>query len=344
MVKPGQTDLAVAIPEILNQNPSALVLADVGRLPADVYDPLQAWINRGGTLIRFAGPRLAAAPADDPLVPVILRQGERALGGALSWAEPQPLADFPTFGPFAGMPRPEGILVKRQVLAEPTPDLAARTWASLADGTPLVTVEETGAGRIVLFHVSAEATWSDLPISGTFVEMLRRIVQLTRVGAAEAAGGQATAPALPPFRLLNERGALTAEAGAAKPLSLGPTVPRPQPSTTRLAFTAPKTASPRSTFCRPRPRSVHFRHRPADRRPRPDGRHRSDPAEAEPSDPRLPAAGRRQPDRALHGRRVFPPAEARTSCCRIHSGDCHVTGCHHHARTGAGAVGRCQAR
>lgn len=225
VVKPGQTDLAVAIPEILAQNPSALVLADVGRLPADVYDPLQAWINRGGTLIRFAGPRLAAAPSDDPLVPVILRQGERALGGALSWAEPQPLADFPSFGPFAGMPRPEGILVKRQVLAEPTPDLAARTWASLADGTPLVTVEETGAGRIVLFHVSAEATWSDLPISGTFVEMLRRIVQLTRVGAAEAQAGQATAPSLPPFRLLTERGALTAEAGTAKPLSLGPDRP-----------------------------------------------------------------------------------------------------------------------
>ena len=225
VVKPGQTDLAVAIPEILNQNPSALVLADVGRLPADVYYPLQAWLRRGGTLIRFAGPRLAAAPADDPLVPVIMRQGERALGGALSWAEPQPLADFPAFGPFAGMPRPEGILVKRQVLAEPTPDLAARTWASLADGTPLVTVEDTGAGRIVLFHVSAEATWSDLPISGTFVEMLRRIVQLTRVGAAEAQGSQSTAPSLPPFRLLNERGALTTEAGTAKPLALGPDRP-----------------------------------------------------------------------------------------------------------------------
>ncbi|PYB75551.1 DUF4159 domain-containing protein [Rhizobium wuzhouense] len=229
VVKPGQTDLAVAIPEILKQNPSALVLADVGRLPADVYAPLQAWIERGGTLIRFAGPRLAAAPADDPLVPVMLRQGERALGGALSWAEPQPLADFPTFGPFAGMPKPQGILVKRQVLAEPSPDLAARTWASLADGTPLVTVQEKRAGRVVLFHVSAEATWSDLPISGTFVEMLRRIVQLTRVGAAQTDTAQSTAPALPPFRLLTERGALTAEAGTARPLSLGPD--RPQAAT-----------------------------------------------------------------------------------------------------------------
>lgn len=221
LIKPGVADLAVSVPEILAQKPSAIVLADIGRLPESVYEPLKAWIAEGGTLIRFAGPRLAAAPVGDPLVPVILRQGERELGGALSWAEPQPLADFPKFGPFAGMPRPDGVLIKRQVLAEPTPDLAERTWASLADGTPLVTVRETGAGRTVLFHVSAEATWSDLPISGEFVEMLRRVVQLSRAGTAAANADPAARATLAPFRLLTERGALTAETGNARPLDLG---------------------------------------------------------------------------------------------------------------------------
>ncbi|NML72955.1 DUF4159 domain-containing protein [Rhizobium sp. S-51] len=225
LLKPGVPDLAVSIPEILAQKPSAIVMADIGRLPADVYEPLQRWINQGGTLIRFAGPRLAAAPVNDPLVPVILRQGERELGGALSWAEPQPLADFPKFGPFAGMARPEGVLIKRQVLAEPTPDLAERTWASLADGTPLVTVKENGAGRVVLFHVSAEATWSDLPISGEFVEMLRRIVQLSRVGTAASSPDASARATLAPFRLLDERGALIADPGNARPLDIGPARP-----------------------------------------------------------------------------------------------------------------------
>ncbi|SSC71333.1 unnamed protein product [Ciceribacter sp. T2.26MG-112.2] len=225
LIKPGIADLAVSLPEILAQKPSAIVLADIGRLPEAVYEPLQAWITGGGTLIRFAGPRLAAAPVGDPLVPVILRQGERELGGALSWAEPQPLADFPKFGPFAGMPRPEGVLIKRQVLAEPTPDLAERTWASLADGTPLVTVRENGAGRTVLFHVSAEATWSDLPISGEFVEMLRRVVQLARAGTATANADPSAKATLAPFRLLTERGALTAEPGNARPLEIGPARP-----------------------------------------------------------------------------------------------------------------------
>ncbi|MGI8396970.1 DUF4159 domain-containing protein [Agrobacterium deltaense] len=219
LIPQRQADLAQAIPEILQSNPSVIVMADIGRLPQETYEPMQKWLAGGGTLIRFAGPRLAAAPADDPLVPVTLRQGERALGGALSWAEPQPLADFPNFGAFAGMPKADGVLVKRQVLAEPTPDLAERTWASLADGTPLVTTRNVEAGRIVLFHVSAEASWSDLPISGHFVDMLRRIVQLSKAGGASA-NANAPAAALPPFRLLTAEGALSAEIGTARPLEM----------------------------------------------------------------------------------------------------------------------------
>jgi len=219
LIQPDQADLAVAIPELLAQKPSVLIMADIGRLPEQSYAPITKWIENGGTLIRFAGPRLAAAPADDPLVPVTLRQGERALGGALSWSEPQPLADYPALSPFAGMARPQDILVKRQVLAEPTADLADRTWASLADGTPLVTTKTTGAGRIVLFHVSAEATWSNLPISGDFVEMLRRSVQLSR-GGGVASDANAQAQTLAPYRLLNADGVLVSETGKARPLDV----------------------------------------------------------------------------------------------------------------------------
>jgi hypothetical protein len=224
IIEPRSADLAASIPELLAGNPSAIIMADVGRLPSETYVPLQQWLARGGTLIRFAGPRLAAAPADDPLVPVTLRQGERALGGAMSWSDPQPLADFPSFGPFAGMPRASDITVTRQVLAEPTPDLAERTWASLADGTPLVTTKEVQAGRIVLFHTSAEATWSNLPLSGHFVDMLRRLVQLARAGGAvtSGAGANGAAATLAPYRLLTADGILTTETGTARPIAIAP--------------------------------------------------------------------------------------------------------------------------
>ena len=141
-------------------------------------------------LVRFAGPRLAAS--DDDLVPVKLRRGGRTLGGSLSWEKPQPLAAFSREGPFSGMAVPGDVTVTRQVLAEPEAGLAERTWATLADGTPLVTAARRGKGMIVLFHVTADTRWSDLPLSGAFVDMLKRIVAL--------AGSTATAEQRPPTR------------------------------------------------------------------------------------------------------------------------------------------------
>ena len=116
--------------------------------------------------------------SDDDLVPVKLRRGGRILGGSLSWEKPQPLAAFSRDGPFVGMPVPTDVTVTRQVLAEPDAPLSDHTWATLADGTPLVTAARRGKGLIVLFHVTADTRWSDLPLSGTFVDMLKRIVAL----------------------------------------------------------------------------------------------------------------------------------------------------------------------
>jgi hypothetical protein len=90
-------------------------------------------------------------------MPVTLLGGDRQLGGALSWSEPAGLAPFPADSPFAGLAVPAEVKVNRQVLAEPSADLEQHTWATLADGTPLVTQAVHGAGRIVLFHVTANA-------------------------------------------------------------------------------------------------------------------------------------------------------------------------------------------
>jgi Domain of unknown function (DUF4159)/Aerotolerance regulator N-terminal len=180
---------------LLKRDISVLVLAD-RPLPAGAErDALEAWVRKGGLLIRFAGPRTAEAATNDTdtLMPVRLLAGDRQLGGAMSWSQPAGLAPFPATSPFAGLPAAEEIKVNRQVLAEPSADLAGRTWAALEDGTPLVTEMPLGAGRVVLFHVTANADWSDLPLSGMFLEMLRRMVDLS-VGVASAQGSATLAP------------------------------------------------------------------------------------------------------------------------------------------------------
>ncbi|MEM7319464.1 MAG: DUF4159 domain-containing protein [Pseudomonadota bacterium] len=140
---------------------------------------LTEWIEAGGMLLRFSGPRLAASDVsrreEHPLMPVRLRSGGRAVGGAMSWGEPKALAPFPDGSPFAGLSLPDDVRVTAQVMAQPDPTLAERVVASLSDGTPLVTRKDLGQGQVVLFHVTANAEWSTLPLSGLFVEMLERL-------------------------------------------------------------------------------------------------------------------------------------------------------------------------
>lgn len=211
---------AQAIGQFLDQKLPMLILADVGTLSPEIRDRLNGWIDQGGVLVRFAGPRLAAG--DDDLVPVKLRRGGRTLGGSLTWEKPQHLASFAADGPFAGVAVPADVTVNRQVLAEPDPSLATRSWASLADGTPLVTGERRGKGMVVLFHVSADMRWSDLPLSGAFVEMLRRIVDLSGYTANPGPGvatEAAAKDAVAPNRVLDGFGAFGPPPATAKPIA-----------------------------------------------------------------------------------------------------------------------------
>src|SRR4030088_137633 len=210
-----------AITQFLDQKLPMIVLADVGTLSPEIRERISAWVEQGGVWVRFAGPR--RAQADDDLVPVKLRRGGRSLGGSLTWEKPQHLASFAADGPFAGLAVPKDITVNRQVLAEPDAVLATKSWASLEDGTPLVTGEHRGKGVVSLFHVGADMRWSDLPMSGSFVEMLRRIVDMSGYTSTPGAGvaGEANAETVAPLRTLDGFGAFGPPPSTAKPLPAG---------------------------------------------------------------------------------------------------------------------------
>lgn len=194
LVRPKDVNLTAAVGDAFKQNVSLLVLADIGTLSGEVQSKVEEWVKKGGVLVRFAGPRLEKG--GDNLLPVTLRLGGRALGGALSWSTPQPLALFEDASLFAGLQIPAEVVVNRQVLADPAalgPDV--KIWARLKDGTPLVTAQKRGEGQLVLFHVTANSEWSNLPLSGLFVDMLRRVSTLGRPGGVAAGGVEIAATA-----------------------------------------------------------------------------------------------------------------------------------------------------
>ncbi len=207
------------INELLEQGISILMLADVGQIIGTDRSLVEDWVNHGGLLVRFAGPRMASQ--SDNLVPVSLRQGGRALGGALSWEEPQRLNPFEESSPFFGLTIPEDVTIMRQVLAQPSIDLPLHTWARLGDGTPLVTSAPSKKGRIILFHITASPEWSSLPISGLYVEMLQRVVALSAGVTLTADGDQvaaSTATSYRPMRTLNGFGILADPPATALPI------------------------------------------------------------------------------------------------------------------------------
>ena len=189
-LQPSADLLEGTLKDILPANPDVIVLADVAVLSSGEEAAVLDWLDGGGLLLRFAGPRLAASDvsrsAEDPLLPVRLRAGGRSVGGAMSWGQPKSLAPFPADSPFFGLPVPEDVTVTAQVMAQPDPTLADRVIAALSDGTPLVTRKTVGQGQIVLVHVTANAEWSGLPLSGLFVQMLDRLALLSDSGTTQA--------------------------------------------------------------------------------------------------------------------------------------------------------------
>ena len=164
---------------LLDQHPAVMILADVGTLSDTDYARLTQFVDDGGLLLRFAGTRLAAA--SDGLVPVRLRRGGRVLGGALVVGD----AEAARAVRYAeSVRRLHG--AKRRDRAPPGSrrarcrragkDLGASRGRHAARDR-----SHDGKGMIVLFHVTADTTWSNLPISGLFVDMLRKIVDLSTV-------------------------------------------------------------------------------------------------------------------------------------------------------------------
>ena len=190
-LEPSADLLSGALMDMIPANPDVIALADVATLGGAEEEALLDWLDNGGILLRFAGPRLAASDisrdTEDLLMPVRLRAGGRSVGGAMSWGEPKSLAEFSEDSPFFGLSIPPDVTVTAQVMAQPDPALAERVIAQLTDGTPLVTRKAVGQGQIILFHVTANAEWSSLPLSGLFVQMLERLAIAAGSGATPTA-------------------------------------------------------------------------------------------------------------------------------------------------------------
>jgi hypothetical protein len=177
---PGTQVLQGSLEHLIAAKPGMILLADTP-LDATQQAAARGYLAGGGILLRFAGPLTAASP--DPLNADPLLSGDRRLGGALTWTEPEHLADFAPKSPFTGLAADPHVTVSQQILADPGGLQPGTVWARLQDGTPLILGAPQGRGFLVNILTTANTAWSDLALSGLYPQILRRLAALSHGSA-----------------------------------------------------------------------------------------------------------------------------------------------------------------
>ncbi|GIU66893.1 DUF4159 domain-containing protein [Candidatus Phycosocius spiralis] len=207
----------------------ALILTDVGQLPDHEAKALEQFVERGGLLLRFAGPRLLASQ-QGALIPAPLAAEPRVLSGSLASETAGQIAAFEPTSPFAGLTIPQDTRINQVALIAPQAEsedtdgraLARKpspvqVWARLVDGTPLVSARAIGRGTLVLFHTTAGPAWSDVAFSGLQISMLRRVLARAASSAIPAQFVAGTVP-LKPVLVLDGFGAFITPDASIRPL------------------------------------------------------------------------------------------------------------------------------
>ncbi|MFC3711809.1 DUF4159 domain-containing protein [Sphingoaurantiacus capsulatus] len=165
----------LALDAALRDPANLILLVDAPVPSGDQTEVLLRRVRAGAVAVSFAGPRIAENGTTASPAP--LRAGARALGGVFSWQAPQRIGGYAEDGPLARLPAPPEATVARQILGRDD-SAGAMRWAWLNDGTPLVTARREGNGLLVFVHTSAAPGWSELPLTGLFEAMLRRLLPL----------------------------------------------------------------------------------------------------------------------------------------------------------------------
>jgi hypothetical protein len=209
----------------LLQKTDVLIIANASSMAASQIAAVKAFLESGGGMLYFPGPStdarsyqaLASAvglpdfrglrsttPASngtdasatlfeevDQRHPIFQQMFQPRIGGDVRQSSP---------------PRVESPHIWSHVMFGPSP--CATVVATLTDGSPFLIDRPVGSGRVLLFAIEAEPSWSDFPFKGLFVPLLLRSVSYVAQEQAIMPGTIAGS-SLPALAYLRGHGPLT---------------------------------------------------------------------------------------------------------------------------------------
>ena len=175
-LEPKRVDSAGLAEEPLHEM-AAVFLCNALPLPGQAMAKLEQYVQSGGLLVLFPGDRAAledyrpwaCLPGEVTSVvdiPTIDRNR------TLVWAP----GNHPLLLPFQGTVAPPRITVRRS-LAWGEPAEQTQRLIAQGPGRPFLLERTFGEGKVLMFAVSGDRTWSDLPLSPFYLPLLAQTVE-----------------------------------------------------------------------------------------------------------------------------------------------------------------------
>jgi hypothetical protein len=162
-----------------------LFLLNLKELTQAEADRLRRYLAGGGNVVIFPGDQANVKAyerletGDPPLLPARVM---KLAGDAEDRSRYMPLSrldtSHPIFRPLADMPNTaiRSVHLYRYLDLQVRPGTPGRVLAKLGDGKPFLVEGSVGAGKVLLFCVSAGAAWSNLPVRNLFLPMVQQVV------------------------------------------------------------------------------------------------------------------------------------------------------------------------
>ena len=167
------------IDKLIDNNKSIIFLPSDSKLEKSDIQKLKSWIQSGGTLIKFSDKKIVSQK-NLYFDGVAYFQSLREIATDFSLQNNLSIKSFEKDSIFSNLKIPADLIFKKQLIIDGfAPDISI--LASLEDQSPLITMKNLGVGKVILFHITSNNEWSNLPLSSLFRDIISRLLFIPKL-------------------------------------------------------------------------------------------------------------------------------------------------------------------
>ena len=167
-----------SVSKILENKVSVIFLPSYNTISESEMLKLKDWVNKGGILIRFSDKSMIESRD-------IFLDGNKSfiyirnMGKDLSIQNKISIQNFDKNSLFSSLTIPKDLEFTKQLILDNL-NSEIKILASLQDQSPLISMKNVGKGKVILFHVTSNNEWSNLPLSSLFQDLISKLLLISR--------------------------------------------------------------------------------------------------------------------------------------------------------------------